>query len=80
MTDPERAELDAIRAAVEKARKTLHDMSQPLTIIVARAHLLLDGMGSDDPNYRGLTIVSEEAARLIKPVEEVKELLPLRRR
>jgi signal transduction histidine kinase len=75
-----RREIDRLRRAVLHARRTAHDLAQPLTTVLARSQLLLRHVTPDDPNHRALTILCTEADRLARTVEAfqtLRELAPL---
>lgn len=75
-----RREIERLRRAVLHARRTAHDLAQPLTTVLARSQLLLRKLSPDDPNHRALTILCTEADRLAKTVEAfqtLRELAPL---
>jgi signal transduction histidine kinase len=71
-------DLAGMRRSAEAARTASHDLSQPLTTIVARSHLLLESMTEVDPGYRPVSIISQEAERLARALERMKEVLPPR--
>jgi signal transduction histidine kinase len=71
-------DLAGMRRSAEAARTASHDLSQPLTTIVARSHLLLESMTEVDPGYRPVSIISQEAERLARALEKMKEALPPR--
>jgi len=75
-----RREIERLRSAVLHARRTAHDLAQPLTTVLARSQLLLRKLSPDDPNHRALSILCTEADRLAKTVEAfrtLRELAPL---
>lgn len=71
--DPQE-ELLRLRKSVEFARKTAHDLAQPVTVISARAQLLLNRLETDDPNRRAVEVISQEANRLVSLMEEFQSL------
>ncbi len=75
-----RREIERLRRAVMHARRTAHDMAQPLTTVLARSQLLLRRAAPGDPNHRALSILCTEADRLARTVEAfqtLRELAPL---
>lgn len=75
-----RREIGRLRSAVLHARRTAHDLAQPLTTVLARSQLILRKLSPDDPNHRALSILCSEADRLAKTVEAfqtLRELAPL---
>jgi len=75
-----RREIERLRSAVMHARRTAHDLAQPLTTVLARSQLLLRKVAPDDPNHRALSILCSEADRLARTVEAfqtLRELAPL---
>ena len=75
-----RREIERLRRAVLHARRTAHDLAQPLTTVLARSQLLLRKLAPDDPNHRALSILCTEADRLAKMMEAfqtLRELAPL---
>lgn len=60
--------------AVMHARHTAHELAQPLTTILARTQLLMDKVKQDDPNYRAIRIICEEADRLARLIEDFQKL------
>jgi len=73
-------ELAQSRARLGEVRKAAHDLTQPLTTIVARAKLLLESVEEGDPSRRAIAIIAQESERLAKSVDRIRELLPPRRR
>jgi len=67
-------EVQKLRKAVGFARKTAHDLAQPVTIISARSQLLLGRVPADDPNRRAIEIIAQEADRLVRLMEEFQSL------
>jgi len=75
-----RREIERLQRAVMHARRTAHDLAQPLTTVLARSQLLLRRLTPDDPNHRALTVLCTEADRLARTVESfqtLRELAPL---
>jgi signal transduction histidine kinase len=73
-------EVERMRRAVAEARAAAHDMSQPLTTILARAQLLMSRVPADDPNHRALGIIAQEAERLAQTVQRFQVLRAFPRR
>ncbi|MGH9870452.1 MAG: histidine kinase dimerization/phospho-acceptor domain-containing protein [Candidatus Polarisedimenticolia bacterium] len=73
-------ELEQLRIAVTHARRTAHDLAQPLTTILARAQLLAGKLAPGDPSARAVGIICEESERLARLVEEFQKLRELTRR
>lgn len=67
-------EIERLRGAVRHARRTAHELAQPLTTILARAQLLLAKVEADDPRHRMVSIINGEADRLAKLVLEFQKL------
>lgn len=67
-------EVETLRAAVMHARRTAHDLAQPLTTIMARAQLLAGRLKPDDPNARPIGIICEESDRLARLINEFQRL------
>ncbi|HKY32128.1 MAG TPA: hypothetical protein VJV23_06305 [Candidatus Polarisedimenticolia bacterium] len=67
-------ENERLLAAVMHARRTAHDLAQPLTTILARAQLLQLKLKPDDPNARPIGIICQEAERLVKLSEQFHKL------
>ncbi len=73
-------DLALMRRSIEAARVAAHDLSQPLTTIVARSRLLLEAMNREEPDYRPVSIISQEADRLASTLERMNEALTPRRK
>lgn len=71
-------EIERMQRAMEEVRAAAHDMSQPLTTILARAQLLMAGMPETDPIYRPISIISQEAERLARTVQRFQVLRQFR--
>lgn len=71
-------ELERMQRAMEEVRAAAHDMSQPLTTILARAQLLMAGLPETDPSYRPISIISQEAERLARTVQRFQILRQFR--
>jgi signal transduction histidine kinase len=67
-------ELERLRAAVMHARRTAHDLAQPLTTIMARAQILVGKLKPDDPHARPLGIICEESEKLASLIEQFQKL------
>ena len=59
---------------IKKARKICHDINQPLTVIMARSELILLKLKDDDPNYKSVTQIHEQAELLSNRIEELRAL------
>ncbi|MBI3449444.1 MAG: hypothetical protein HY049_11070 [Acidobacteria bacterium] len=73
-------ELAQARRRLDEARRAAHDLTQPLTTILARAKLLLESVKEEDPSHRPIAIIARESERLSKSVDRIREALPPRRR
>ena len=73
-------EMETILSVVREAQAAAHDLSQPLTTILARAQLLLAKMPENDPLYRPLSIIAQEAERLAQTVQRLQVLRQIRHR
>jgi len=73
------AENERLSRAVLFARQTAHDLAQPLTTILARAQLLRNRLKPEDPSYRAVSIICDEADRLARMVEEFQKLKEMSR-
>jgi hypothetical protein len=67
-------ELERLRAAVMHARRTAHDLAQPLTTIMARAQLLAGKLKPEDPHARPVGIICEESEKLANLIEQFQRL------
>jgi len=74
MSGDSQEELLRLRRAVGFARKTAHDLAQPVTVISARAQLLLNRMEPGDPNRRAVEVICQEANRLVSLMEQFQSL------
>lgn len=63
-----------LRTAVSFARTTAHDLAQPLTTIMARSQLLASKAKPDDPSYKPLKVISDEATKLADMVVRFQKL------
>jgi hypothetical protein len=67
-------ELERLRLAVQHARRTAHDLAQPLTTIMARAQLLAVKLKPEDPHARPVGIICEESEKLARLIEQFQKL------
>ncbi|MEW6262856.1 MAG: histidine kinase dimerization/phospho-acceptor domain-containing protein [Thermodesulfobacteriota bacterium] len=58
-----------------KARKLLHDINQPLTVIMARSELLLLRLPAEDPHRRAIDQIHEQTEKLSTLIEELRSLI-----
>lgn len=67
-------EVERLRSAVLHARRTAHDLAQPLTTIMARAQLLAGKLKPDDPHARPLGIICEESEKMASLIEQFQKI------
>lgn len=60
-----------VSAMAEKGRKLCHDINQPLTVISARADLLLMKMAPEDAAYHSITQIKQSVVELSELVNQV---------
>lgn len=57
-----------------EVRKICHDFNQPLTVILARAELLLLKTPPDDPNRQALEQIHGQAEKLAELIDRARAL------
>ena len=60
---------------INQSRQICHDINQPLTVIMARSELILLKMPHDDPNFKALEQIHQQAEKISNLVEELRNLL-----
>lgn len=60
---------------IAQSRKILHDINQPLTVILARSELLLLKITEEDPNYKAVDQMREQAEKMYSLVEDLRNLM-----
>ncbi|MBI2951829.1 histidine kinase, partial [bacterium] len=65
-------EAERIRVLLEMAGAAAHEINQPLTVIVARAELLLNGMPPGAPLRREVESIYEASERIVEIVRKMQ--------
>ena len=71
--------LERLTRAVLHARKTAHDLAQPLTTILARSQMLLARLDPQDPHRNAVSVICQESDRLAQIVTGFQQLRELAR-
>ncbi|MBI5043097.1 MAG: GAF domain-containing protein [Nitrospirae bacterium] len=69
--EEKRIQLEKEAALVELAGAAAHEINQPLTSILARTDLLMTEMPKEEPLYRSIKVISDEAKRIASLVQQI---------
>ena len=69
--EEKRVQLEKESAVIELAGAAAHEINQPLTSIIARADLLMMNMEKEDPTYRAVKVIFEDAKRIALLVQQI---------
>lgn len=72
--EEKRAQLEREAATIELTATAAHEINQPLTSIIARTDLLMTDMQKNDPLYRSIKVISDEAKRVASLVKQIENI------
>ncbi|MBI5182278.1 MAG: PAS domain S-box protein [Nitrospirae bacterium] len=72
--EEKRIQLEKEAAVVELAGAAAHEINQPLTSVIARTDLLMMNTPKEDPLYRSLKVISDDAKRMAALVQKIGQI------
>ena len=72
--EEKRVQLEKESAVIELAGAAAHEINQPLTSIIARADLLMMNLTKDDPVYRAVKVIFDDAKRIALLVQQIGKI------
>lgn len=72
--EEKRIQLEKEAAVIELAGAAAHEINQPLTSVIARTDLLMMNTPKEDPLYRSLKVISDDAKRMAALVQKIGQI------
>ena len=66
---------DNVVELIKMARQLLHDINQPLTVIMARSELMMLKLPGDDPNRPAMEQIHQQTEKMSGLIDDLRTLL-----
>ncbi|MBF0528872.1 MAG: hypothetical protein HQK55_06315 [Deltaproteobacteria bacterium] len=64
-----------LTGTIDQARKIMHDMNQPLTVIMARSELMMLKIPPDSPHRKAVEQIHQQGEKLASLIDDLRTIL-----